>query len=111
MSNGKFCMHFNPWPCRKLINDGNGESIHHCHPMVKRSKTFPNERRDSIFPLHVRGGQKKEKRGMVMAEGVDGVFLRGNLHVKEHKGKTLPPGNWSLIGSEVKRDQLALLEW
>lgn len=51
------------------------------------------------------------KRGMVMAEGVDGVFLRGNLHVKEHKGKTLPAGNWSLIGSEVKRDQLALLEW
>lgn len=24
-----------------------------------------------------------------MAEGVDGVFLRGNLHVKEHKGENI----------------------
>ncbi len=43
-------------------------------------------------------------------EGADGGFLRGNLHVKKHSGKTVPAGNWTLIGSEVERDQLALAE-
>lgn len=43
-------------------------------------------------------------------EGADSGFLRANLHVKKHSGKTEPAGNWSLIGSEVERDQFALVE-
>lgn len=42
------------------------------------------------------------------AEGAYSGFLRGILHVTKHSGKTVPAGNWSLIGSEVERYQLAL---
>lgn len=52
-----------------------------------------------ISSLRVQKEQKKRKE----KEG------KGNLHVKKHSGKTVPAGNWSLIGSEVERDQLALL--
>ncbi len=43
-------------------------------------------------------------------KGADSGFLRANLHVKKHSGKTVPAGNRSLIGSEVERDQFALVE-
>lgn len=50
-----------------------------------------------VFPLRGTGNTEKLE---------DSVFLRGNLHVKKHSGKTIMPvGNWSLIGSEVERDQ------
>lgn len=51
--------------------------------------------------------RKERERGEVREEEADSGFLRGNLHVKKHSGKTVPAGNWSLIGSEVERDQLA----
>lgn len=47
--------------------------------------------------------KKKREGGLWNREGVDNGFLRGNLHAQWENSA----GNWTLIGSEVERDQLA----
>lgn len=68
---------------------------------------IPNSEKGQDFPFE--GSKRIEKRKEEEGEGAGSRFLSGNLHVKKHSGKTVPAGNWSLIGSEVERDQLALV--
>lgn len=74
---------------------------------VEKVRCIPNNEKGGDFPIQSLKKRWIQRKG----KEVSGTEREHTMGFREvicmHSGETVPAGNWSLIASEVERDQLA----